>query len=63
MPHAAWAFKPAFLLTRIDRARSVSSPCCQKYKPLIEKLPARMRYMMRRMAEAWEFGAGKDYKL
>lgn len=35
----------------------------QKYKPLIEKLPPKPRYMMRRAMEMWEFGAGKDFKL
>jgi hypothetical protein len=26
-------------------------------------LPAKQRYVLRRLAEAWEFGAGLDYKL
>ncbi|KAL4448357.1 hypothetical protein ABPG75_005576 [Micractinium tetrahymenae] len=35
----------------------------QKYKPLIERLPPRQRFFMRRAMEQWEYGAGKDYKL
>ena len=35
----------------------------QKYVPLIDKLPPKPRYLMRRALENWEFGAGKDYKL
>lgn len=35
----------------------------QKYKPLIERLPPRPRFLMRRAMEQWEYGAGKDYQL
>lgn len=38
-------------------------PWLQKYKPLIERLPPRLRFVMHRAMEQWEYGAGKDYKL
>ena len=37
--------------------------CLQKYVPVIEKLPPKQRFLMRRALENWRFGAGKDYRL
>ena len=34
----------------------------QKYRPLIERLPPKSRFMMRRAMERWEFGSGQDYQ-
>lgn len=38
-------------------------PPPQKYGPLIERLPPKPRFLMRRAADSWKFGAGKDYQL
>ena len=34
-----------------------------KYKPLVERLPPKQRFLMRRAMEAWRFGSGRDYEL
>ena len=35
----------------------------QKYVPLIDRLPTKQRYVMRRALEAWRYGAGADHRL
>lgn len=35
----------------------------QKYEPVIDKLPPKPRFIMRRTLENVKFGAGKDYRL
>lgn len=35
----------------------------QKYRPLIEKLPPKPRFLMHRAMDNWKYGAGKDYTL
>ena len=34
-----------------------------KYAPLIERLPPKQRFIMRRTLEALKYGSGRDYEL
>jgi hypothetical protein len=54
------------VLTPAPNGACPAAYCCcflQKYVPIIEKLPPKQRFLMRRALENWRFGAGKDYRL
>lgn len=49
------------LLSHLLHLHSPTPP--QKYVPLIDRLPAKQRYLMRRALDSWRYGSGKDYRL
>lgn len=54
--------------SRVHCSRAALQPCnapLQKYvrAGVIDKLPPKPRFFMRRALEAWKYGSGQDYKL